>query len=61
MCNFKINKEASVDKTKRNYHHTNRLFLIWLKKSIKSTGKKKRINELVKEKIKAQESQREVI
>ena len=42
MCNFKI-KEASVDITKRNYHHTNRLFLIWLKKkkSIKSTGKKK--------------------
>ena len=42
MCNFKLNKEASVDITKRNYHHTNRLLLMWIKKrqSIKSTGKK---------------------
>lgn len=57
MCNFKI-KEASVDITKRNYHHTNRLFLIWLKKKRASNlqEKKKKINELVKSSRKSKRS-----
>ena len=59
MCNFKLNKEASVDITKRNYHHTNRLLLRWLKKKRERASnlqEKKMINELVKSSRKSKRS-----